>query len=89
MEIMSRLVSKQVLDCFSFLIEEDFFSRTIEEDISHCSFLHIFETETLSLAMADLEISQVMGRIPEVCYLDKTSVIWCVTAGWHASASLM
>lgn len=35
MEIMSRLVSKQVLDCFSFLIEED---------ISHCSFLHISET---------------------------------------------
>jgi hypothetical protein len=77
MEIMSRLVSKQVLDCFSF-----------EEDISHCSFLHISETG-LSFAMADLEISQVMGRFPEMCYLDKTSVIWCVTAGWHASASLM
>jgi hypothetical protein len=35
MEIMSRLVSKQVLDCFCFLIEED---------ISHCSFLHISKT---------------------------------------------
>lgn len=35
MEIMSRLVSKQVLDSFCFLIEED---------IRHCSFLHISET---------------------------------------------
>lgn len=81
MEIMSRLVSKQVLNSFCFLIEED---------ISHSSLFYIFlKNWTLSLAMADLEISQVMGRIPEVCYLDKTSVIWCVTAGWHASASLM
>jgi hypothetical protein len=31
--------------------------------------------------MADMEISKVMGRIPEVCYPDETSVIWCVTAG--------
>jgi hypothetical protein len=78
MEIMSRLVSKQVLDSFCLLIE----------DISHGSFLHISETGP-SLAMVDLEISQVMGRISEVCYLDKTSVIWCVAAGWHVSASLM
>lgn len=31
--------------------------------------------------MADMEISEVMGRIPEVCYPDKASVLWCVTAG--------
>jgi hypothetical protein len=31
--------------------------------------------------MADMEISKVMGRIPEVCCPDETSVIWCVAAG--------
>lgn len=40
-----------------------------------------------SFIIADMEVSQVMGRIPEVCYLDETSVIWCAAAGWLTFAS--
>lgn len=74
MDIMSRLVSKQVLIFFLSLVSV---------------VLHNFGYGNImsSFIIADMEVSQVMGRIPEVCYLDETSVIWCAAAGWLTFAS--
>lgn len=87
MEILSRLVSKQVILLIlvvSCRLNSILLGRDVQTFVIPLKCAYIVNNNNISIA-TDMEVSKIMGRILEVRSPDKTSIFPCVASGESCS----